>query len=793
MEGIKITSKNVMKLLSAYFKQMQNSSYNLALYRQLVPVYNFPNILLHKKEDIPKGFEKFFKQDDKNKDSDEKSEKKQDSNKDDDNKNANKKENEDKEKSKDKKQEAKKSPFDDTEFDFNNYQRIRFPWGLFFAGTGIYLIWEAYKEQKERKPLTKQELIDLIKNKSLAKLEAFRNRDRTEIFAVNREGITLGMYATLDRPSFEKELEKIQVDAGVQQQDLLRLSEKRRKSLDFFSLALFATIGYLLANILFRGRGGSRFGGSSSNFFKNTSDSNPTKGDKGESGRPRDMLSNFFGFGTSKAIEYGEMNKVEVNFKDVAGMEGPKEEIQEFVEFLRNPEKFRKLGAKIPKGALLAGPPGTGKTLLAKACAGEANVPFFATSGSEFVEMFVGVGAARVRDLFRKAKNKSPSIIFIDEIDAIGKHRSKIGYNDERESTLNQIFVELDGFGTDTNVVVFAATNRKDALDKALIRPGRFDRIIEVNLPELKERESIFGVHLRKLVVSNKHTKPEIAQKLAALTMGMSGADIASVCNEAAILAARRDKKAIDLDDFYEAYDRVLTGLKRKLPMTEHNKKVTAFHEAGHAIVGWFLKNSQPVLKISVVPRSKGSLGHTIMMPDEVELYRKEQIEDMICTMYGGRAAEELYLGSITTGARDDFSKATQLAKHYVGVFGMSKEFGHISGIDYANSFGMERKTLYSGHTAKKFDKLVNDLCNEQYERAKKLLKEKEKEIRKLAEMLLKKETVELDDLTELLGPMPHKSIEGMSTYIADLKKKKEEQKKEDKKEAKTEESKKGN
>ena len=369
------------------------------------------------------------------------------------------------------------------------------------------------------------------------------------------------------------------------------------------------------------------------------------------------------GVGKSKAVEYNKTNKVDTKFKDVAGMEGPKEEIKEVVEFLKSPEKFRKLGAKIPKGVLLVGPPGTGKTLLAKACAGEAGVSYFVSSGSEFVEMYVGVGASRVRNLFQKAREKAPAIIFIDEIDAVGKRRSRMFGNEERESTLNQMFVEMDGFGTTTNVVVLAATNRKETLDPALIRPGRFDRLVEVTLPNLKEREDIFIVHLSKIVTGYTHSKEEIAKKLSALTTGMSGAEIMSICNEAALIAARNDKKQVELTDFYEAYDRVLTGLKRNLTINEFNKRLIAFHEAGHTAVAWFLKNAQQVLKVTVVPRSKGSFGHTELMPNETHLYTKDQLYDMLKVAYGGRATEEIFMRTMSTGASDDISKATELAK----------------------------------------------------------------------------------------------------------------------------------
>lgn len=390
------------------------------------------------------------------------------------------------------------------------------------------------------------------------------------------------------------------------------------------------------------------------------------------------LMQNMFKSGESRAVEYSAKT-VNVTFKDVAGLDGPKEEVQQIISFLRFPEQFEKLGARIPKGVLLSGPPGTGKTLLAKACAGEANVPFFVASGSEFIEMFVGVGAARVRSLFEMAKKKAPSIIFIDEIDAIGKKRSRFMKDDERESTLNQLFVEMDGFGTNTNVIVMAATNRKKMLDPALIRPGRFDRLVEVPLPNLKEREEIFGVHLRKIVTSPSLSKSELSKKLAALTSGMSGADIMSVCNESALIAARQDKNQVDLADFYEAYDRVLEGLKKSHEIHDFTKQLTAFHEAGHATAAWFLKNAQQVLKVSIVPRSKGSAGHTVLMPDELQMHTREQLNDMMKTVYGGRAAEELFLGTATTGADNDLRKATEFAKDYVGKFGMTRKYPFIS------------------------------------------------------------------------------------------------------------------
>jgi AFG3 family protein len=388
----------------------------------------------------------------------------------------------------------------------------------------------------------------------------------------------------------------------------------------------------------------------------------------------------------SQAVEHNART-VNVTFKDVAGLDGPKEEVQQVIDFLRSPDKFMKLGARIPKGVLLAGPPGTGKTLLAKACAGEVGVPFFVASGSEFSEIFVGVGAARVRNLFAKAKEKAPSIIFIDEIDTLGKKRSRYTRDEERESTLNQLFVEMDGFGTNANVIVMAATNRKKALDPALIRPGRFDRLVEVPLPNLKEREEIFMVHLRNIKTAQALSKEELAKKLAALTTGMSGADIMSVCNESALIAARTNKNSVELGDFYEAYDRVLEGLKKSQGFNDFAKKLTAFHEAGHATAGWFLKNAQQVLKVSIVPRSKGSLGHTILMPDELQMYTKEQVVDMLKTMYGGRAAEEIFMQTASTGADNDLSKATELAKEYVGKFGMTAKYEYVSFLNSKGEF----------------------------------------------------------------------------------------------------------
>ena len=548
--------------------------------------------ILAAQEERPKGFERFF---DKGKaSSSSKTEKKATTT---DKKEEEESDEKDKEKDSKNKEKDEKGKGKQAMNEEDDLKTMPPPLGsklLITAILGSLLYYHFAK--KDQRQLSKQELTDMIRSKSVGKLSAHRsNKGEITLYVLDKSQRVAGVYKTLDYDSLSSDIEKIQVDASVAQADMIKIDNTPAGNLPLLPFIIGAL---LLLMLIPGGRAGNM-----RNIYRGTTKMNQggpvdKKKPLGGLGDARNVFDNIFGFGASKAIEYGDANKVEVSFKDVAGMEGPKEEIQEFVEYLKNPKKFHKLGAKIPKGALLAGPPGTGKTLLAKACAGEAGVPFFATSGSEFVEMFVGVGAARVRDLFKKAKAKSPAIIFIDEIDAIGKHRAKIGYNDERESTLNQIFVELDGFGTDTNVVVFAATNRKDALDRALIRPGRFDRIIEINLPSMREREQIFSVHLKGITVNSKVAKADVAKKLSALTMGMSGADISSVCNEAAILAARRNKKSVDMDDFYEAYDRVLTGLKRKLPLTEYDKKITAFHESGHAIVGWFLNHSQPVLKV---------------------------------------------------------------------------------------------------------------------------------------------------------------------------------------------------
>lgn len=381
----------------------------------------------------------------------------------------------------------------------------------------------------------------------------------------------------------------------------------------------------------------------------------------------------------------------------------------EFVDFLKDPKKYQKLGARVPRGALLVGPPGTGKTLLAKAVAGESKVPFFTISGSDFVEMFVGVGASRVRDLFKKARQKAPSIIFIDEIDAVGKkrHGKMGGGNDERDNTLNQLLVEMDGFSTDTSVIVMAATNRADILDSALLRPGRFDRQIEVTLPTIEERTQIFKVHLKKIFVNDSLTKDQYAKKLASLTPGFSGADIENICNEAAILAARGDKESVSIKEFELATERVIAGIEKSMPKNEVQRKTVAYHESGHAVAGWFSKDAAPLLKLTIIPRAKGSLGFAQYLPEEMQLYTKEQLCDMITVALGGRIAEEIFFGRITTGASDDIKKCTQIAQGIVCEYGMVDSLGTIN---YSKQEGYQKS--YSEKTAKMIDEEVRNIIN---------------------------------------------------------------------------------
>ncbi len=472
-----------------------------------------------------------------------------------------------------------------------------------------------------------------------------------------------------------------------------------------------------------------------------------------------------FNIGRSKATLIEGESKVRVTFDDVAGLDEAKEEIQEIVEFLKFPKKFTDLGGKIPKGALLVGPPGTGKTLLAKAVAGEAGVPFFSLSGSDFVEMFVGVGAARVRDLFKQAKEKAPCIIFIDEIDAVGRSRGRgqmPGSNDERENTLNSLLVEMDGFATDSGIIIMAATNRPDVLDAALLRPGRFDRQISIDKPDIIGREAIFKVHLKPLKLASDIDPKE----LSAQTPGFAGAEIANVCNEAALIAARRSKTAVDMDDFQEAMDRVIGGLEKKNKIINPlEKKIVAYHEAGHAIAGWFLEHANPLVKVSIVPRGVAALGYAQYLPKEQFLYRTEQLMDEMCVTLGGRAAEEIVFGKISTGAQNDLERITKLAYSMVTVYGMNDKLGNISYYDSKGSDYQFNKP-YSETTAREIDEEVRKIIAEAYTRTKKLLTSKKDKLTILAEQLLKKEVLFQSDLEELVGPRPFEQLTSYQEFI---------------------------
>ncbi|WP_298521170.1 ATP-dependent zinc metalloprotease FtsH [uncultured Kordia sp.] len=463
-----------------------------------------------------------------------------------------------------------------------------------------------------------------------------------------------------------------------------------------------------------------------------------------------------FNIGKSKAKLFDEKTDMKTSFKDVAGLEGAKEEVQEIVDFLKNPEKYTALGGKIPKGALLVGPPGTGKTLLAKAVAGEAKVPFFSLSGSDFVEMFVGVGASRVRDLFKQAKEKSPAIVFIDEIDAIGRARGKnniTGSNDERENTLNQLLTEMDGFGTNTNVIVMAATNRADILDKALMRAGRFDRQIHVELPNLNERRAIFKVHLKPL----KKAEGLEVDFLAKQTPGFSGADIANLCNEAALIAARKEKKAVEKQDFLDAVDRIVGGLeKRSKIFSKEEKELIAYHEAGHATVSWFLKYADPFVKVTIVPRGR-SLGAAWYLPEESHLTRTEKYLDEICVTMGGRAAEKLMFDKISTGALSDLESVTRKARAMVTVFGLNEKVGNVT---YYDPNGQGFTKPYSERTAELIDSEIKDIIETQYQRAIDLLEDKKDLLVLLAERLKEKEVIFRDDLEELFGQRPYEKTD---------------------------------
>ncbi|HEY1010527.1 MAG: ATP-dependent zinc metalloprotease FtsH [Daejeonella sp.] len=467
-----------------------------------------------------------------------------------------------------------------------------------------------------------------------------------------------------------------------------------------------------------------------------------------------------FNIGKSKATLFDKESQVTITFNDVAGLEEAKQEVMEIVDFLKNPKKYTNLGGKIPKGALLIGAPGTGKTLMAKAVAGEAQVPFFSLSGSDFVEMFVGVGASRVRDLFKQAKDKAPCIIFIDEIDAIGRARGKnniVGGNDERENTLNQLLVEMDGFGTDSGIIILAATNRPDVLDTALLRPGRFDRQISIDKPDLVGREQIFKVHLKPL----KLAEGVDAKKLSAQTPGFAGAEIANVCNEAALIAARRNKEAVDMQDFQDAVDRVIGGLEKKNKIiSPEEKRIVAYHEAGHAIAGWFLEHADPLVKVSIVPRGIAALGYAQYLPKEQFLYTTEQLLDGMCMTLGGRVAEDIVFNKISTGAQNDLERITKLSYAMVTIYGMNDKVGNVSFNDTQGEYQFNKP--YSEKTSELIDIEVRAQIDNAYQRTRQLLTDKREGLEKLAEKLLEKEILFQSDLEEILGKRP---FDNRTTY----------------------------
>lgn len=579
----------------------------------------------------------------------------------------------------------------------------------------------------------------VIVNKETAEIYLRAQSINNEKYAkVKEKGLKYGVpqfYLTiLSIDAFQENLDKIQADIPPNQRVVLKTETRKDIWGDLLSWLIFLLLLIIVWIFIFRKMAGGASGGG----------------------------SQIFNIGKSKAKVFDKESMVKTNFNDVAGLDEAKIELQEIVEFLKNPKKYTELGGKIPKGALLIGPPGTGKTLLAKAVAGEANVPFFSISGSDFVEMFVGVGASRVRDLFRQAKEKAPCIVFIDEIDAVGRARGRnpnFGSNDERENTLNQLLTEMDGFDSNSGVIILAATNRADMLDKALVRAGRFDRQIHVELPELKEREDIFKVHLKPL----KYDPNLDISFLARQTPGFSGADIANICNEAALIAARKEKKTVEKQDFLDAIDRIVGGLERKNKViTIDEKKVIAFHEAGHATVSWFCEYANPLVKVTIIPRGK-SLGAAWYLPEERQLSNKEQLFDEICATLGGRASEEITFGKVSTGALNDLERVSKQVYAMVAYFGMSEEIGNVSFFDSTGQSEFMFSKPYSEKTAEIIDQEVKNTIHRQYERAKQILVQHKEGLERLAKLLLEKEVIFSEDVEEIFGKRPFKSHEEYS------------------------------
>ncbi len=639
-----------------------------------------------------------------------------------------------------------------------NAPKFNFYW-IFIAFAVIFLILQIMNAGNSAKKIGWDEFATkMLKNNDVEKLIGYKAEDLYKVeIHLKKEALTSGRYPEIEKsknPSsgpqyyltessaetLEKRLAETQtsIDSSSTSKPLFISWETRQNWLTDGLLGFLLPILILVGIWIFIMR---RMGG----------------GAGGAGGQ-------IFNIGKSKATLFDKNTQVNVTFKDVAGLEEAKVEVMEVVDFLKNPKKYTVLGGKIPKGVLLVGPPGTGKTLLAKAVAGEAQVPFFTLSGSDFVEMFVGVGASRVRDLFKQAREKAPCIIFIDEIDAVGRSRGKnqiMGGNDERESTLNQLLVEMDGFATDSGIILMAATNRPDVLDPALLRPGRFDRQISIDRPDINGREQIFKVHLRPLKLGTDID----AHKLAEQTPGFAGAEIANVCNEAALIAARKGKESIGKEDFNDAIDRVIGGLeKRNKIISPEEKKIVAYHEAGHAIAGWFLSSTDPLVKVTIVPRGVAALGYAQYLPKEQYLYTTEQLLDTMCMTLGGRAAEEVVFGNISTGAQNDLERVTQMAYGMVTIYGMNPRVGQVSFNDPRGEY--QFKKIYSEETARIIDEEVRTIISNAYEKTKALLIEKRGALEKVALVLLEKEVIFQTDLVDLIGERPHPPHQYHTDYL---------------------------
>ncbi|KAG1152361.1 hypothetical protein G6F37_000227 [Rhizopus arrhizus] len=613
---------------------------------------------------------------------------------------------------------------------------------LIATAIGSYVLYRLTAPTDRGRELTWQTFRSQLLDRGLVDRLEVINRNQVLVYLRN-EASTLGVpgvfyFSIGSVDAFERQLEKAQRELGIPPNERIPVAYHDRTSLGETLIGFAPTI--LLIGML---------------FYLTRKSSGGSQG--------------IFSIGKSKAKRFSEEERVKISFKDVAGADEAKVEVMEFVNFLKNPSIYEKLGATIPKGAILSGPPGTGKTLLAKATAGEAGVPFYSVSGSEFVEMFVGVGSSRVRDLFATAKKNAPCIIFVDEIDAIGKARGKAGGqfggggNDERESTLNQLLVEMDGFDSDQHVVVLAGTNRPDVLDPALLRPGRFDRHITIDRPDIGGRAQIFEVHLRpiKTIVE----KPVLARKLAALTPGFAGADIHNVCNEAALIAARRNKDTVEEKDFEDAIERVIAGLEKKSRvLSPEEKKTVAYHEAGHAIAGWYLQYADPLLKVSVIPRGSAALGYAQYLPKDQYLYSRKQLLDRMCMTLGGRVSEQIFFKTITTGAQDDLQKVTKMAYAQITAYGMNEKIGPLSFSDPQNENSFQKP--FSEQTGTMIDNEARALISEAYDRTLQLLTEKKNDIEKVAQLLLSKEVLTREDMENLLGKRPFNEVTVYDEYV---------------------------